>query len=95
MSNDSTWYETAAVDAECWNGHGGHRCSDCQPDGFCETCDTFEGRWIEAINEYASTCDGCAELTHHDLQRIDPDDGQKGYCENCRPDLFSIDATND
>jgi hypothetical protein len=60
---------------------------------MCENCGgpmgTFEGRDIEVINEYASACDGCHELTHHDLMEIDPNgDEQLGFCEDCRPDLF-------
>lgn len=79
------WYEDAKLGIGCSNPPT--RCPDCQPDGFCESCDSFEGRWIESICEYASTCDGCHELVHHDLQRTEGD-SQLGYCANCRPDLF-------
>lgn len=88
----SEWYRNAKHCRCCCNGNGGYKCEDCEPDGFCESCDTFEGRGIEQISEYASTCDGCGDLVHHDLQRIPPETGdQLGYCEDCRPDLFRGD----
>jgi hypothetical protein len=37
---------------------------------------------MEAVNEYASTCDGCAELTMHEEMWMDPKT-QLGYCEKC------------
>lgn len=40
------------------------------------------GRTLEVVNEYASTCDGCSELTHHDLMVMDSKT-QLGYCEMC------------
>lgn len=44
-----------------------------------------DGRWIGAVCEYASTCDGpCAELTSHSEMRMDPAT-QLGYCDNCIP----------
>ena len=86
----SHWYMIALPADSCSNGHSGFRCDRCEPDGFCDSCETFEGRGIELICEYASTCDGCHELVHHDLQRTIPgSDDQLGYCYNCRPDLFS------
>lgn len=89
MSDVSQWYQGARQSDCCWNDLHGYKCPTCEPDGFCEMCDTFEGRGIEQIFEYASTCDGCSQLVHHDLQRIPPDsDDQLGYCENCRPELF-------
>ena len=86
---ESHWYATARLDTECTNHNGGVRCHDCDPDGFCDSCDTFEGRFIEAIQQYATTCDGCGELTHHDLQISDPEDETLGYCETCRPEWFA------
>ena len=79
-----SWYDEAKIGTNCCNPP--ERCPDCQPDGFCESCDSFEGRSLECINEYASTCDGCYQLVHHDLQRLDCDG--LGYCEKCRPGLF-------
>jgi hypothetical protein len=37
---------------------------------------------MEAVNEYASTCDYCGELTSHTLMRMDPET-QLGYCHDC------------
>lgn len=49
----------------------------------------FEGRRIDCICDYASSCDGCGELTHHDCMACEDDEeGQPlGYCIKCRPDL--------
>jgi hypothetical protein len=47
--------------------------------------DEVDGRWIGAVCEYASTCDGpCAELTSHSELRMDPIT-QLGYCRDCVP----------
>lgn len=83
-----SWFDDAKLGTECCNPP--ERCLDCKPDGFCESCETFEGRLIECINEYASTCDGCYQMLDHDLQQLDSDG--LGYCENCRPELFVRDA---
>ena len=40
------------------------------------------GRNIEVVNEYASTCDGCQELTSHELMEMN-DRTQLGFCEVC------------
>jgi hypothetical protein len=49
--------------------------------------DTVDGRYIGAVSEYASTCDGpCMELTHHDALTMDPVT-QLGYCEDCIKNL--------
>ena len=89
----SVWYQEALLGKDCCNGPPNYRCEHCEPDGFCESCDSFEGRGIEQISEYASTCDECGELVHHDLQRIPPDSGdQLGYCWLCRPDLFEDES---
>ncbi len=61
-------------------------CKDCKPSGECYACDTIDGRWVDAVNCYASTCDGCGELCHHDRQVMDPET-QLGYCPNCIPEL--------
>ena len=50
-----------------------------------EPClDEYEilGRNIEVVNEYASTCDGCQELTSHELMEMD-EKTQLGFCEEC------------
>jgi hypothetical protein len=47
--------------------------------------DEVDGRFIGAVCEYASTCDGpCAELTSHVELRMDPIT-QLGYCDQCVP----------
>jgi hypothetical protein len=47
--------------------------------------DEVDGRYIGAVCEYASTCDGpCAELTSHVELRMDPIT-QLGYCDDCVP----------
>jgi len=46
----------------------------------CDDC--VDGRFIGAVCEYASTCDGCGELTSHDLMTMD-EKTQLGYCEKC------------
>lgn len=90
--SENDWFLNATPCACCCNGAGGRKCDQCEPDGFCDYCETFEGRGIEQICEYASTCDGCGELVHHDLQRIPPgSNDQLGYCWDCRPDLFEND----
>jgi len=52
----------------------GEECSDEE-----EIC----GRYTEAVNEYASTCDGCQELTHHAEMTMD-EITQLGYCPECQ-----------
>lgn len=44
--------------------------------------ETEDGRWIEAVNCYASSCDGCGELTSHDEMTMD-EKTQLGYCWEC------------
>lgn len=52
-------------------------------DGEEDADDEVDGRWIGAVCEYASTCDGpCAELTMHTEMRADPIT-QLGYCDTC------------
>lgn len=84
------WYQRTRMDDHC---SPDTHCEHCRPNGDCDYCDSIEGRWIEAVAEYATSCDGCGDLTHHSLQRIPADsDDQLGYCENCRPDLFKDDS---
>jgi len=47
-----------------------------------DSCDSIDGRWIEAVSEYASSCDGCGELTLHELMIAD-EKTQLGYCASC------------
>jgi len=85
MEEISIWYEKAKLDtspdAECSLET---RCPNAEPNGNCDVCGTIDGRWMEAVSEYASTCDGCAELTHHSHLTMDPET-QLGYCDNCIP----------
>ena len=53
---------------------------ECTQDGDCMTC--CEGRYMEVVNEYASTCDECGELTHHDDLTMN-ENNQLAYCEWC------------
>lgn len=39
-------------------------------------------RYMERVNEYASTCDGCAELTMHEMMTMGAKT-QLGYCDDC------------
>jgi hypothetical protein len=57
---------------------------DPEDPGECEDC--IDGRWLEAVNQYASTCDGCGEQVHHDLQDMD-EETQFGYCRKCRTEI--------
>lgn len=59
---------------------GGEECDDC-----------VDGRFIGAVSEYASTCDGCGELTAHELMTMD-EKTQLGYCEKCAPKMNLIAA---
>jgi hypothetical protein len=60
-----------------------HDCSKCSLSPAEQLdCDSVDGRWIEAVAEYASTCDGCGELCHHDLMEMD-EETQLGYCQMC------------
>lgn len=67
---------------DCRCSKSGMCCSYCPPDGDCERCDTIDGVNMEAVNCYASTCDGCAELTMHVDMEMDPHT-QLGYCPAC------------
>ena len=77
----SGWYERTELDPNNNCNYATH-CADCRPDGDCDSCDTIDGRWITAVSDYASTCDWCYELTHHNLMEMDPQT-QFGYCEDC------------
>jgi hypothetical protein len=54
-------------------------CKDCEYRD-CESC--CDGRFTDAVNEYASTCDGCGELTSNELMWYD-EKTQLGYCDEC------------
>ena len=73
------WYKRTELGDMC--GPETH-CPDATEDGACDTCDTIDGRWVQAVSDYASTCDGCQELTHHEEMSMDVST-QLGYCEKC------------
>lgn len=79
----SVWFRGAKPGEDCTSDA---RCKDCKPNGDCDTCMTINGRWISEVSDYASTCDWCGELTHHDLMEMDPET-QLGYCQECLPKL--------
>lgn len=78
----SYWYERAEL-CDYRKCTADYRCSECQPDGICDACDTIDGRWVQAVSDYASTCDGCAELTMHEEMEMD-EETQLGYCQECQ-----------
>lgn len=78
-----TWFEATVLGEHC---DPETHCIQCDPSGSCDSCNTVEGRWMEAVNEYASTCDDCGDLTHHELMVMDPVT-QLGYCARCIPGL--------
>ena len=45
--------------------------------------DEIDGRFVDVVNEYASTCDGCGELTMHESMAMD-NETQLGYCKDCQ-----------
>lgn len=59
------------------------------PEKCCPTCDEEscqDGRTLECVNQYASTCDGCAELTNHEEMEMEMEmdkETQLGYCPKC------------
>ena len=79
MDTQKTWYESTTLgDCCCDNTH----CEDCEENGNCDRCDTIDGRWVEAVSEYASSCDGCGELTHH-CQFYNVSETGLGVCRLC------------
>ena len=54
--------------------------------GMDECDDCVDGRFLEEVNIYASTCDGCGNLTHHELLTMDKET-QLGYCETCAKEM--------
>jgi len=58
----------------CVNWYEGINEDDC--------LDCVDGRYLEEVAEYASTCDRCGELCGHVDLAMDPKT-QLGYCPNC------------
>ncbi len=75
----SDWYTKAKLGDMCCSDT---RCEHCEPSGNCDLCNTIDGRGIEAVNEYASTCDCCSKLTIHEEMTMDTVT-QLGYCAEC------------
>ncbi|HEX3100063.1 MAG TPA: hypothetical protein VHQ41_03800 [Patescibacteria group bacterium] len=87
MEQLSDYIKNTWLGEECNVIFGSH-CEECDEYGFCDFCGTFEGRNMEAISDYASTCDGCYDHTAHQLMSMDPQT-QLGYCAHC---LEKIDS---
>ena len=81
------WYQGSTLGSRCSQMDNTH-CEECEDHGVCNTCDTVNGRWMEAVNQYASTCDCCGDLEMHESMRMDPDT-QLGYCRACFPTKLS------
>jgi hypothetical protein len=75
----STWFKETKLGEMCSSET---HCKDCEPNGDCDPCNTIDGRFMDVVNEYASTCDNCGELTSHDILCADPET-QLGYCPDC------------
>lgn len=73
------WYLTTKLGEYCEDDQ---HCIQCEPNGNCDACGTINGRYMEVVNEYASTCDWCGELTSHEEMVMDPLT-QLGYCIQC------------
>ena len=78
----SLWYKQAKPGHLCGDKT---RCPNAKKDGTCNSCNTVDGRFMNVVNEYASTCDGeCGEQHSHDHLTMDPVT-QLGYCDKCIP----------
>ncbi len=56
--------------------------------------DEVDGRFIDAVAEYASTCDCCSELAlHTDMEMHEPT--QLGLCGYCRSKGITISVFDD
>lgn len=62
--------------------------------GRLECDDCVDGRFIGDVSEYASTCDGCGELTSHNSMIMD-EETQLGYCERCAKERGLLPAVNE
>lgn len=73
---------------------GDVRCHHCGPDGVCDHCDTIDGRLVEEVSEYASTCDYCCELAMHESMIMD-ERTQLGICDRCIDKGITLDVFKD
>ena len=74
-----TWFEQAEPGKEC---SPDTRCEYAETNGNCDYCRTMDGRGIEEINCYASTCDACGEQTMHEELEMN-EENQLGTCQEC------------
>lgn len=75
----ASWFESTMLGENCCFCE---HCEDCEPNGVCHACNTVDGRFMDVVNTYASTCDGCSEMTDHHLL-IEDKKTQLGYCWSC------------
>ncbi len=79
---DEPWKRAAVTSLDDYKKVG-TACVNCGEEGCDDSCLFVEGRDMQAVCEYASTCDGCFELTLHEEMAMDPET-QLGYCEDCQ-----------
>lgn len=77
----STNIEEMCEYKECWTW------DETRKKDECDAC--VDGRDMQVVSEYASTCDGCQELTSHDLMVMDKNT-QLGYCEECKSKILDL-----
>ncbi len=77
---DPGWYRSTSLGE--WCGSDTH-CDACRTDGDCDLCDTIDGRHMDAVAEYAQTCDGCGELTENESLTMNRTT-HLSYCRNYR-----------
>ncbi len=75
----SSWFEDVNLGEYC---SPDTRCPFCNDNGDCDMCGTINGRWMEAVNNHTSTCDGCSGPCTHELMRMDPVT-DLSYCPEC------------
>ena len=74
------WYSSTVLGEACDESY---HCAECEPNGNCEECGSIDGRLMEIVNEYASSCDGCGELTKHDSFELVDEQTHLGLCWQC------------
>ncbi len=78
-SQTASWYDSATLGE--WCGSDTH-CIRCRTNGDCDSCDTIDGRHMDAVAEHAQTCDSCADLTKNESLTMHPTTHLL-YCERC------------
>jgi hypothetical protein len=74
-----TWFKKAEPGRDCTPDS---KCEHAEPNGNCDACNTVDGRFMEEVNCYASTCDVCGELTMHEELEMN-EENQLGTCPEC------------